>query len=59
MKDVINTMRKDSVNQEKETFKKAHYELTGEEILEHSVMTFKNMLRKNQINAYIKLQIRA
>ena len=52
-------MRKDSVNQEKENFKKAHYELTGEEILEHSVMTFKNMLRKNQINAYIKLQIRA
>ena len=36
---------------------KAHYELTGEEILEHSVMTFKNMLRENQINAYIKLQI--
>ncbi|MBQ3679463.1 MAG: hypothetical protein II929_08145 [Succinivibrio sp.] len=52
-------MRKDSVNQDKATFKKAHYELTGEEILEHSVMTLKKMLRENQINAYIKLQIRA
>lgn len=56
---VIYTMRKDSKNQEQEIFKKPQDEITGAEILEHTVMTLNNMLRENDINAEIKLQIQA